>query len=89
MVYDSTVAAGEGEGVYVRAVCRELSEFADVQRAHGLLQARSTVPYWALNEVQAPAPVRLYEAVAQEVWMNDGDTDTGQYVDVRRAIDLR
>ena len=81
VIYDSTVPAGEGEGVYVKATARELDEPAEIETAHALLQNRRPVPYWRLEEVQGKAPVRLYKATPEKMWLNDGGQVDGTYID--------
>jgi general stress protein 26 len=86
VIYDSTVEAGQGEGVYVKARAEEILDSDEIKRAHNLLQDRRPVPYWRLSEVQAPAPVRLFKAIPEKIWMNDDGERDGQYIDVRKEV---
>lgn len=88
VIYDSTVPAGHGEGVYVQTYVTELVDLADIQQAHALLTHRHVVPYWTLDQVQGAASVRLYKAVPQKVWMNGEGQQNGHYIDVRVEIPL-
>lgn len=88
VIYDSTVPAGEGEGVYIQATSTQLTDPQEIADAHRLLQGRRPVPYWKLEQVQGDAPVRLYKAVPQRVWMNEDGEKDGHYVDIRTDIKL-
>ena len=88
VIYDSTVPAGEGEGVYVKATAHELEDPKEIESAHSLLQKRRPVPYWKLEAVQGEGPIRLYKAVPEKVWMNDGSRINDVYIDTRTEITL-
>ena len=88
VIYDSTVDAGMGEGVYLKAHAIELENPKEIEYAHTLLQARRPVPYWKLEQVQGKAPVRLYKAVPEKVWLNDEGEANGTYIDIRATVDL-
>ena len=88
VIYDSTVPAGKGEGVYIRAAAKELEDAAEIGSAHRLLTVRHVAPYWKLEQVRGSGPIRLYKAAPEKVWMNgEGEAD-GHYVDVRVEIQL-
>jgi general stress protein 26 len=86
VVYDSTVEAGQGEGVYVKARAEEVVDDKEIQRVHKLLQDRRPVPYWKLSQVAAPAPVRLFKATPDQIWMNDDGERDGQFIDIRKEV---
>lgn len=83
VIYDSTIPPGKGEGVYIQAACVELNDPAEIAAAHKLIQDRRPIPYWKLEEVQGDAPVRLFKATPQKIWMNGDGEKNGQYIDVR------
>ena len=83
VVYDSTVAPGLGEGVYIQATCIEIADREEIAAAHKLIQDRRPSPYWKLEEVQSDRPVHLFKAVPQRIWMNNDGEKDGQYIDVR------
>jgi nitroimidazol reductase NimA-like FMN-containing flavoprotein (pyridoxamine 5'-phosphate oxidase superfamily) len=88
VIYDSTIPAGEGEGVYVKAIASELTDPDEITKAHQLLQSRRPVPYWTLDQMQPDSPVRVFKAVPVKTWMNgEGEVD-GTYVDNRVEISL-
>ena len=86
VIYDSTADAGTGEGVYVKAKASEIDDPAEVTAAHALLQKRRPVPYWRLEDVQWDAPVRLYKAVPEKIWLNDDAIVNGIYIDVLKEV---
>lgn len=83
VVYDSTVEPGFGEGVYIQAICTEITDPEEIAKAHKLIQDRRPSPYWKLEEVQPSKPVHLFKAVPQKIWMNGEGQKDGQYIDVR------
>lgn len=88
VIYDSTIPAGEGEGVYIKAHAAEITDTKELAFAHSLLQKRRPVPYWSLDQVQPTSPVRLFKAVPEQVWVNgEGEAD-GTYIDIRQEIKL-
>lgn len=88
VIYDSTVPAGEGEGVYVKAVATRLIDEAEKDKAHKLIQDRRPNFYWRRDEFDGETPLALYKAVSQEVWMNGGDKKAGHYIDTRDEVIL-
>jgi nitroimidazol reductase NimA-like FMN-containing flavoprotein (pyridoxamine 5'-phosphate oxidase superfamily) len=88
VIYDSTVVPGSGEGVYIKANATELEDPKEIAFAHKLLWDRHVVPYWKLEQVQGSAPIRLYKATPEKVWMNGGGKVDGNYIDTRIEVDL-
>jgi Pyridoxamine 5'-phosphate oxidase len=66
VVFDSHAPIGTGQGVYMSAAAEELAG-ADVERGIDVF-SRSSVAHggreWGLEDVQGPAPYRLYRATA-------------------------
>ena len=88
VIFDSTIAPGSGEGVYIKAQAEELTDPKEIAFAHQLLWDRHIVPFWKLEQVQGNTHIRLYKAVPEKVWMNAGDKVDGNYIDTRVEIDL-
>lgn len=88
VIYDSTVKAGAGEGVYIQAKVTELTDSAEIKTAHKLLWDRHSVPYWKLEEFEPGTPIALYKAVPEKVWMNDEGKADGHYIDIRTEVKL-
>jgi Pyridoxamine 5'-phosphate oxidase len=66
VVFDSHAPVGTGQGVYMSAVAEELAG-VDVERGIDVF-SRGSVAHgareWGLQDVQGPAPYRLYRATA-------------------------
>jgi pyridoxine/pyridoxamine 5'-phosphate oxidase len=66
VIFDSTVPMGTGQAVYVETTVDELHG-DDEERGIEIFSARSQAnggPAWAVNDIRAPAPLRLYRATA-------------------------
>jgi hypothetical protein len=83
LIYNSTVAAGTGVDIYIKATCTELDDPAEIKFAYTLLQTRRIIPYWKLENTQGDSPVRLYKAASEQVWTNGEDRINGVYIDTR------
>lgn len=87
-IYDSTVTPGQGVGVYIKATAKEMNDPQEIAFAHKLIWDRHVVSYWKLEEVQDDAPIRLYKAIPEKVWMNGEGKKDGHYIDTRIEIQL-
>jgi general stress protein 26 len=86
-IYDSTVPAGTGEGVYVRAIASMLEARDVVSAALKVLDQREGgehTPEQFLGEM----PRRVFSARATDVWINGDGEKNGHFVDVRIAVPL-
>jgi nitroimidazol reductase NimA-like FMN-containing flavoprotein (pyridoxamine 5'-phosphate oxidase superfamily) len=85
VVFDSRVAVGEGQGVYMSAVAQELT-VADLERGIEIFshvsESHGAKP-WALDDVRPPAPYRLYRARVSEHWVLDPESHPNQRTSVR------
>lgn len=76
VIFDSRTPIGTGQAVYVSAVAEELAG-ADLDRGIGVFSCASVAGgagEWRHEEVQAPAPHRLYRATASGHWVLDSDS---------------
>jgi nitroimidazol reductase NimA-like FMN-containing flavoprotein (pyridoxamine 5'-phosphate oxidase superfamily) len=73
VVFNSQVAIGEGQAVYMAATAGELTgeelergieTFSRVSQRHG-------AKAWTIEDVRPPAPLRLYRATVSEHWVLD------------------
>ena len=83
VIFDSTVAPGEGRAVYVEAVAREL-DGAERDEALAVFSRRSRedgLAEWTVADVTAPARHRLYRATARRHFVLQSN-------DERLAVDL-
>jgi len=74
VIFDSHAAIGTGQAVYLDATAGQVSG-EDAARGIGLFSAKSQAQGasgWSLADVQAPARLRLYRAIASEVFVLDG-----------------
>ena len=85
VIFDSQVAVGGALGVYMAARAEELSG-ADLERDIALFdtagQAQGLTRRWALEDVLAPAPYRLYGATVSQHWVLDPDSSPDDRAEV-------
>ena len=80
MIFDSRAALGEAQAVYMAAVAEELAG-AELTRFIEVFSRRSQeggARAWTLEDVVAPAGLRLYRATATETFVLDSIGDTRQ-----------
>jgi hypothetical protein len=73
VVFDSTVAPFEGQAVYIEAAAAMVTD-GDLERSIGVYTGRAETRgagEWSLNDVVAPAGLRLYEATRTELYVLD------------------
>lgn len=77
VIFDSRVAVGSARAVYMSAQAEELSG-AELERDVALFdtasQAQSLTRRWAVEDMVAPAPYRLYRATVAQHWVLDPDS---------------
>jgi nitroimidazol reductase NimA-like FMN-containing flavoprotein (pyridoxamine 5'-phosphate oxidase superfamily) len=77
VIFDSQVAEGSAEAVYMSARAEELSG-ADLERDVAFFdaasQAQGLTRRWALEDMLSPAPYRLYRATVSQHWVLDPDS---------------
>jgi hypothetical protein len=86
VVFDSTVPAGSGQGVYMTATAEQLRDTAAIE--HGLRvfsgeSVRQGDEAWGLDRVTGEARLRLYRASMHEYSILDPDIPHDIRVDVR------
>jgi general stress protein 26 len=86
VVYDSTWPEGTGgQGVFLQATAREVTDPAEVSKARRLKKGQSDDPSAFLGG----AVRRVYKAVPQAAWINDVERDGGAFVrDYRMPLPL-
>ena len=85
VIFDSRVAVGSARAVYMSARAEELSGAElgrDVAFFHRASQAQGLTRRWALEDVLAPAPYRLYRATVSQHWVLDPDSSPDDRADV-------
>ena len=76
VIFDSRISVGMGQAVYMSAVAEEmhgvdLSRGVDIYNGRFQNPAEHGVRTIKLEDVQSPAPYRLYRATALEHWILD------------------
>ena len=90
-LYDSTVAEGTWEGVYIQAKAHMLTDEKEIEFARSLLEKRKSKPSSKLRsskEFMGKYPRRVYKAVPEKFWMNGDGNISGNYIDIRQKVDL-
>jgi nitroimidazol reductase NimA-like FMN-containing flavoprotein (pyridoxamine 5'-phosphate oxidase superfamily) len=87
-IYNSKVPAGTGEGVYIKATAKEVTNPDEIRRVFDLLKSRHATSFWDFAAVSDEGPIRLYKATPQQAWMNDDGRKKGHYIDIRTEIEL-
>jgi len=84
VVFDSHAPVGEGQGVYMSAVA-ELPTGPDLEHGIGIFSrvSASRARPWTLEDVQQPAPLRLYRARVSEHWVLDPERRPDERTRVR------
>lgn len=80
VIFDSSVAIGTGQGVYMSAVAQQVTADGDLARGIDVFSRRSLAHggvAWTVADVQTDAGLRLYRAVADAHWVlaKDGKPD--------------
>jgi nitroimidazol reductase NimA-like FMN-containing flavoprotein (pyridoxamine 5'-phosphate oxidase superfamily) len=85
VVFDSRVAVGSARAVYMSARAEEVSG-AELERDVAFFdaagRAQGLTRRWASEDVQAPAPYRLYRATVSQHWVLDPDSSPDDRADV-------
>jgi hypothetical protein len=74
VIFDSRAPISTGQAVYLEATASEVAP-DDVAHGIGMFSIRSQAQggrAWSLADVQAPARLRLYRAIASEIFVLDG-----------------
>jgi nitroimidazol reductase NimA-like FMN-containing flavoprotein (pyridoxamine 5'-phosphate oxidase superfamily) len=85
VIFDSSVAVGSAEAVYMSARAQELSGAElerDVATFDAASQAQGLTRRWGLEDMLAPAPYRLYAATVSQHWVLDPDSSPDDRAEV-------
>ena len=85
VIFDSRVQVGSAQAVYMSARAEEVSAAeleGDVAFFDTAGQAQGLTRRWALEDVLAPAPYRLYRATVSQHWVLDPDSSPDDRADV-------
>lgn len=88
-IYDSTVPAGTGFGVYLEGNAYEAKNIKDILIGTKVVYAREKRKPRDVVQFLKKFPRRVYKFVPERVWVNgDGEID-GNFIDVRTELDLK
>jgi nitroimidazol reductase NimA-like FMN-containing flavoprotein (pyridoxamine 5'-phosphate oxidase superfamily) len=84
-IFDSTLPEGEGVGLYLRA---QASEISDGELDAAIERYNNSTKIFKLDKANctANAPTRIYKALIEESWTNDGVSQDGFYIDKRVSL---
>jgi nitroimidazol reductase NimA-like FMN-containing flavoprotein (pyridoxamine 5'-phosphate oxidase superfamily) len=77
VVFDSTVAPGQGQAVYMTATAEQVTDPAAIERGLAVFSGeaeRQGIGEWGLDRVSGEAWLRLYRASIHEHWILDPDS---------------
>ena len=86
VVFDSTVPAGTGQGVYMTATAKQVTDLAAIEHGMGVFSresVRQEGEEWRPDRVTGEARLRLYRANVREYSILDPDVPFDVRVDVR------
>ena len=88
-IYDSTVPASTGVGVYFKGEAHELTSPKDILIGMTVVYNRSKHKMRAIKEFLTHFPRRIYKFKPLKAWIN-GDSDIkGNFIDIREELDLK
>ncbi len=91
VIFNSKVAEGTGDGVYVKATAQMLTEEGEISQALKFLDGRvgkKKDSKTRIVEFQGDNPRRVYKAVPEKFWINEDGVINGKYVDTRKEVKL-
>ncbi len=88
VIYDSSVAEGTGEGVYIQAKADELSNESEITHALKYIYGRIGKSPRLASEYLNQNPRRVYKAIPERFWMNTDEKINGHHVDKRVEIKI-
>ena len=77
VVFDSTVAPGSGQGVYMTATAEQVTDPNAIERGIAVFSSRAVrdgAGEWGVDRVSGEARLRLYRAGVQQYWILDPDS---------------
>jgi nitroimidazol reductase NimA-like FMN-containing flavoprotein (pyridoxamine 5'-phosphate oxidase superfamily) len=87
VIYDSTAPSEEAWGVYVQATARKIEDEVAADEAAKLFVG-SPYQFTEGKFYMYDSPRRIYKAVPNKFWMNDGEGADSNYIDIRQEVSL-
>ncbi len=88
VIYDSTVPSKDAWGVYVKAKAEEITDQQEADSIAKLFAKDDPYSVGTGKEYLDDYPRRIYKAVPEKVWMNDEGEVNGNYIDVRKEVEV-
>jgi uncharacterized protein YhbP (UPF0306 family) len=87
-IFDSSVAWGEGRGVYMQALASRVDDLEEIEAACKLRENRGAGITQVSSDFTGEFPRRIYKATPKKLWLNQDMTERGKFVDGRVEVDL-
>lgn len=89
VIYDTTIAEGQGEGVYMEGKAYVLNTEEELLNAFKYHYGRKGQEPRKPEEFMGDYPRRMYKFVPEKFWINTGERVNGNYIDKKIEINLR
>ncbi|MEO6761258.1 MAG: pyridoxamine 5'-phosphate oxidase family protein [Candidatus Saccharimonadales bacterium] len=87
VIYDSTAPEGEGEGVYIQATAKELSDPEEIMFARRIKKGPGYDK--PADDFLGDSVRRVYKATPEHIWINDAEEKNGVFLrDFRKELSL-
>lgn len=84
-IFDSSLPEGKGIGIYMKADASEVPA-EDLEKVIRLYNTTTEIYKLEMSNCCGDAPTRVYMAIPKQLWLNDGETRNGFWVDIRKEI---
>lgn len=88
-VYDSTVPASTGFGVYLQGKAYELKDLKTMLKGIKVVYGREKRKPRDITQFLKKFPRRIYQFKPEKVWVNGDREINGNFIDVRTELDLK
>lgn len=88
VIYDSTVPASTGFGVYLKAQASIVNNKSEIEKVCKLFRSRTSKYSFSVEEFVGGSPWRLYKAVPKKIYVNSMIKFKGKSIDIRKEIKL-
>jgi len=87
-IYDSTVPADSGIGIYLEWNAYEISNPKEILHAMKIIYTKQNKKLRAIKEFLTHFPRRVYKFIPKKAWINGSWEINGNYIDTRTALKL-
>jgi len=89
VIYNSTDPEGTGEGVYIQARARVLTDPREIEKALTFHYSRKNKPARPVSYFLSHSPRRIYKAVPEKFWINETKKINGHLEDIRTEVKIK